>query len=1552
MLSQRLSELTEELTGIDQKSVANIVETQGTNNLLATATIVCKTQDERDKLEKLFEIKNLYETVKAAGNSNVYSINSTEDAEAYFKAYLADTNDKERFAATFLDENNNIIASKVMSVGTVDAANLHVREVIKEAVFYKAVSVIASHNHPGGARDFSRSDIEATSELEKALNSVGVRLMDHILVTNDSVASMAAMGLGNFYTVPQHPKNDTSDAAVANQFNKDKERIAAIIEDFTGVKREKIAQFLNDAGAEALLYSEKQLSETAEQEKRYKALFDFIFQHKVASEMYSGTTIKIDSTDKSISYFRNYFAEKKPENTIEALYLNATYTVLASSTIKDEDKKTPEEIVNEITRDAVNCNARTVMIANNVQDNSAKLSSRAVHVTKAITTALERLGINVADHIINTPTAAVSMADESFVYSTTDNKTISLLNETTSPYRTNNYEETPASQHGLSVTIGIEDVQSLRTLPPRKSILNFTAEEKNIAQKWALKYSEELGEKSPFYRAENEWRDKDEAIVSVIEIEDRGIDVATARADIKGAGKIKRGIYTNIDTGWDVLVSRVGIEETIALARRHEDRKGSLDVYSRLNALYQISDVLENAILLDTCVSTPEKSKTIGTAFMHNFYSLVSFQSKPTLFAINVEEYYNPHESEIDKRFYSLKHINIVPIEIGVSGPLFLDRTSRAESSNDTAVSVADLYELVKQNDKNFYTNIKSAVPFELTSEKPHDKLKEITDKLENGIKGIFESEQYKTYLNTLSKFHNYSFNNCMLIAMQKPDATYVGSFNFWKKEMERHVLRGEKGIKIIAPVPYKTKKEVDKLDAHGKPVYKDGKREKEEVEATALAYKVVSVFDVSQTDGKPMPQIGVGELTGSVDRYKDFFAALEKASPVPIGFEPIASGAKGYYHITENRIAVNAGMSDLQNLKTAIHEIVHARIHSIDGNAPADEHRPDRRTREVEAESIAYTVCQHYGLDTSDYSFAYIAKWSGDKDSDALKASLAIIRNEANAIITEIDKHFKTQTIEPSSDHTEPGTSVEVNEPAAEYKTTQSLYAKAAQTISNFFDRKNNIGSNIQQSADPKQTHEVPHPPAAIQSRPTAQQNTTQWKGVYDDMDNYRPSDEEIVEKFQRDLEKGDVVQESLEKEQAEKKAVVHTGNTTPVTVASLHEAVDNEIERIFADNAKFANFLSASTYARDNGYEYAVLVSRQMPNATHTFEQCAWLDRGRDIKPNAHGISVLVPELAKKEDADRITNGIFWTLKEALEKSPDSAVVAVAFGKHEFSMCRGNQNKIDLSLNGERSDISFMLPKELRAYVVENVVEKTHFGHSCKTVYDFTDTVVSENIKGNFINVIPAQALKNYPNRAEYLVNVCTEIIKAYGAAVYKRTPDVEQAISGGSNGFYKMKTIAPGESPGFVVIDLNDKVKQAEELINVIGDVAMCSFNNGETLKEFKGAAVSYAVRSMYGHTDSFSPPNIASMKMSMESMHETLKEIHAEINTLLTELEGGLGELGFNLDLSHRDETLAPISPSHCIQKRTDAPTAPVAETAQQHSRSPTDEHTNREDLEAG
>ena len=304
-------------------------------------------------------------------------------------------------------------------------------------------------------------------------------------------------------------------------------------------------------------------------------------------------------------------------------------------------------------------------------------------------------------------------------------------------------------------------------------------------------------------------------------------------------------------------------------------------------------------------------------------------------------------------------------------------------------------------------------IPIILSSQNPAEKMKEITDRLEQGIAGVFESERYAEYLRTMSKFHNYSLNNTILISMQ--GGSMVKGYRQWEKEFDRYVKPGEKAIKILAPTPYKIKQETEKIDPDTqKPVIgTDGKPVMETKEITIPAYKVVSVFDVSQTEGKELPTIA-DELTGDVEQYKDFFAALEKTSPFPIAFEALGDSIKGRCNYEEQRIAINEGMSELQNIKTAIHEIAHATLHDTGIDDPK---RLDRRTREVQAESVAYTICQHYGLDTSDYSFGYVAGWSSGRELAELKGSLETIHNTAAKLIETIDGHFAK--IQMEQEHT-----------------------------------------------------------------------------------------------------------------------------------------------------------------------------------------------------------------------------------------------------------------------------------------------------------------------------------------------------------------------------------------------------------------------------------------------------------------------------------------------------------------------------------------------------
>ncbi|HBF9366810.1 TPA: DUF4316 domain-containing protein [Clostridioides difficile] len=289
-------------------------------------------------------------------------------------------------------------------------------------------------------------------------------------------------------------------------------------------------------------------------------------------------------------------------------------------------------------------------------------------------------------------------------------------------------------------------------------------------------------------------------------------------------------------------------------------------------------------------------------------------------------------------------------------------------------------------------------------------KVKEITDRLEEGLKELFEGEKYKSYLNTMSKFHNYSANNIQLIEMQYPDATYVAGYKAWQRNFERHVNKGERGIRILAPAPYKIKEEQEKIDpVTNEPVLdRDGMPVMEEVEIKIPAFRVVTVFDYSQTDGKELPGLGVNELHGDVERYQDFMEALERVSPVPIRYEEMEGNRKGYFIDLSRPIAIKEGMSETQTAKTGVHEVAHAKLHAreIEHETGFDK---DRETKEVEAESVAYTVCQHFGIDTSDYSFGYIAGWSSGKEMPELKSSLDTIRRTSSELI----KGIETQLLE-----------------------------------------------------------------------------------------------------------------------------------------------------------------------------------------------------------------------------------------------------------------------------------------------------------------------------------------------------------------------------------------------------------------------------------------------------------------------------------------------------------------------------------------------------------
>ena len=296
------------------------------------------------------------------------------------------------------------------------------------------------------------------------------------------------------------------------------------------------------------------------------------------------------------------------------------------------------------------------------------------------------------------------------------------------------------------------------------------------------------------------------------------------------------------------------------------------------------------------------------------------------------------------------------------------------------------------------------------------DRMREIVDSIENGIKELFESDKYRQYLSTMSRFHRYSVNNTMLIYMQRPDATHVAGFNKWRDQFGRNVLKGEKGIRIIAPTPYKKKVEEIKTDPEtNAPVLDaDGKAIIEEKEIRIPMFKVVSVFDVSQTSGKPLPQLAA-DLSGNVQQYEVFMEALRRASPVPMEIKPVARDTDGFFSIKAQSITIRAGMSEVQTVCAAVHEIAHAKLHDYehmteladDGETILVPGEKSRNTEEVEAESISYAVCQYYGVETGENSFGYIATWSKGKELKELRASLETINKTASELITDIDRHF-----------------------------------------------------------------------------------------------------------------------------------------------------------------------------------------------------------------------------------------------------------------------------------------------------------------------------------------------------------------------------------------------------------------------------------------------------------------------------------------------------------------------------------------------------------------
>lgn len=341
-----------------------------------------------------------------------------------------------------------------------------------------------------------------------------------------------------------------------------------------------------------------------------------------------------------------------------------------------------------------------------------------------------------------------------------------------------------------------------------------------------------------------------------------------------------------------------------------------------------------------------------------------------------------------------------------------------------------------------------------IMADKPtnRERLQQITAGIEQGIKELFESEKYMRYLSVMSRFHRYSVNNTMLIYMQKPDATLVAGYNKWKNQFERHVKRGEHGITIIAPTPFKKKIEEQKLDPDTKAPMLDaeGKVIMEEREVEIPMFRPVKVFDVSQTDGKPLPELA-STLSGSVQNYEAFMEALRRSAPVPLSVEPMAANMDGFFSPDRQRIAIREGMSEVQTVSAAVHEIAHSKLHNYakaqEEAARAGDKEPpkkkDRNTEEVEAESISYAVCQYYGIQTGENSFGYIANWSQGKELPELRASLETINKAAGELIADIDRHYKVickergidLTAAPEPEQAHPQAVEEVSQPSAEYR-------------------------------------------------------------------------------------------------------------------------------------------------------------------------------------------------------------------------------------------------------------------------------------------------------------------------------------------------------------------------------------------------------------------------------------------------------------------------------------------------------------------------------------
>lgn len=420
----------------------------------------------------------------------------------------------------------------------------------------------------------------------------------------------------------------------------------------------------------------------------------------------------------------------------------------------------------------------------------------------------------------------------------------------------------------------------------------------------------------------------------------------------------------------------------------------------------------------NTAVKEEKKTVTLTVAECSEFHNMGEFHENITSVAEAVAKFKEiPHERmhgipAIGIRVADLKNPeDSVEMDVLIGQRIDLDMLRYvpdiAENWQAQQMIAALIHDMPEaQIEGEIPENIQKKIDWIESRDKRADELHQITDKLEKGVKDVFQSDKYKQFLNVMAKFPRYSVNNTMLIMMQRPDAQLCQSFTGWK-QMGRYVKKGEKGISILAPAPYKIEREQTKLDEKGRPVFDaDGEPVKGKVEVTIRAFKVVKTFDLSQTDGKELPTIGPSELVGNIEGYPKLLQALQEISPVPVSFELIDGDAKGFYHLEDKKIVVQDGMSEVQTIKTLLHEMAHQKLHDKDNVPEAKD--ISRNGKEVEAESVAYVVCQHYGINTSDYSFSYVAGWSEGKETPELKASLDKIRQTASEFIYQIDQRME----------------------------------------------------------------------------------------------------------------------------------------------------------------------------------------------------------------------------------------------------------------------------------------------------------------------------------------------------------------------------------------------------------------------------------------------------------------------------------------------------------------------------------------------------------------